>query len=511
MKSWVVRVRNEKGVALPLALFVLVSLSAFVLAFLSMGGMEPQVARNLSDSSQARYAAEAGLEAAFDQLASAPGAGQGSWTNLLQTNIVAGSNPQAAWLTGANGAQVTLPGLAASFGTYTVQIRNDSLAADQALTGVAPELGVTNTDNNGTVIVTAAGTYNGVTRQIQVVMRRLALPPFPAAFSMPGAQVDIGMSNSNATLDGRDYVYQCTAKCTDPDLSKQTWDYVLNTDPKAPMKYGLAVQPGNQQNLSPATTYEANVEAGLGKNISNVWGKSQLGGASAVNGANTVAPDSSLGSLITRPSRDGLDTETTPKALDDFLTNLQKFSGTTVLQSSLSCAQKDGNGVPVGIWMTGDNNNPSKPTLSGCVNQTVDLGDRNNPKLVYFRGDRDPSSSFAGVVTTGQLIKGAGILIVEDGDFRVRSQFDWDGVVIVTGRYVTFYWENSSKGSVNGAAVSNETMWNESGNSMGVGASGTLYDALFDGANATNIRYSQQMLNMVQRSLLFRMSTWREI
>jgi hypothetical protein len=361
------------------------------------------------------------------------------------------------------------------------------------------------------VIVTATGTYNGVNRQIQAAMRRLPLPPFPAAFSMPGAQVDVGLSNSNTKIDGRDYVYQCVSKCTDPDPKKQTWDYVLNSD-QSKMKFGFAVQPGNQQNLSPATTYEANAEAGLGKNISNVRGKSQWGGAGDVNGKDTVAPDSSLGGLITRPSRDGLDTETTPKALDDFLTNLQKFSSTTVLQSSLSCSQPDSvSGKPVGIWMKGNSSDASKPTLSGCVNQTVDLGDRNNPKLVYFRGDRDPTSGFVGVLTDGQPIKGAGILIVEDGDFRIRSQFDWDGIVIVTGRYVTMWWENASKGSVNGAAVSNETMWNEAGNSMGVKGSGTLYDALFDGANSIDLRYSQQMLNIVQRALLFRMTTWREI
>ncbi len=502
MKSWVVRVRNEKGVALPLALFVLVSLSAFVLAFLSMGGMEPQVARNLSDSSQARYAAEAGLEAAFDTLASAPGTGTGSWTNLLQGAAVANSTPAAVWLTpvaSGNPVQQTLPGLAATFGTYTVQIRNDSLATDPALTGVnntiAPaDLGVTNADNNGVVIVTATGTYNGVTRQIQAVMRRVSLPPLPGAFNMPGVQTDTLATNSNFSLDGRDYVYQCTAKCTDPDPSKQTWDYVVNSD-QSKMKFGFAVQPGNQSNLSPTTTYEARAEAGLGSYISNVTGKSQLGGATPVSGANTVAPDASLN----------------PTVMQSFLTQLASFSGTTVLQSSLSCAQKDGSGVPVGIWMTGDSKNPSKPTLSGCVNQTLDLGDRNNPKLVYFKGDLDPSSTFAGVVTTGQPIKGAGILIVEDGDFRVRNQLDWDGIVIVTGRYVTFYWENSSQGSVTGAAVSNETISDEGGNQNNGTYTGTLYDAVWSPANAVKVRNSQQMLNIVQRALLFRMTTWREI
>ena len=497
MKSWAVRVRNEKGVALPLALFVLVSLSAFVLAFLSMGGMEPQVSRNLSDSSQARYAAEAGLEAAFDTLASAPGTGTGSWTNLLQGPAVASTSPAAVWLTpvaGGNAVQQTLPGLTATFGTYTVQVRNDSVATDQSLTGVAPELGVTNADNNGVVIVTATGTYNGVNRQIQAVMRRVSLPPFPGAFNMPGVQTDNLATNGNFTLDGRDYVYQCTAKCTDPDPTKQTWDYVVNND-QSKMKLGFAVQPGNQSNLSPTTTYEARAEAGLGSYISNITGKSQSGGSTPVSGANTVAPDSSLN----------------PTVMQSFLTQLASFSGTTVLQSSLSCAQKDPNGVPVGIWMTGNNSDPSKPTLSGCVNQTLDLGNRNNPKLVYFKGDLDPTSAFAGVVTTGQPIKGAGILIVEDGDFRVRNQFDWEGIVIVTGRYVTFYWENSSKGSVTGAAVSNETISDEGGNQNNGTYSGTYYDAVWSAANLVKIRNSQQMLNIVQRALLFRMTTWREI
>lgn len=499
MKSWVVRVRNEKGVALPLALFVLVSLSALVLAFLSMGGMEPQVSRNLSDSSQARYAAEAGLEAAFDTLASAPGAGTGSWSDLLSKNTVAGSNPAAHWLTAANGAATTLPGLTATSGTYTVQIRNDSLAADQSLTGAAPEVGVTNADNNGAVIVTASGTYNGVTRQIQAVMRRVSLPPLPGAYSMPGVQADLRFDNANHNIDGRDYVYKCTANCTDPDPKKQTWDYVPNAD-QSKMKLGIAVQPGNQANLNPPTTYEQRAEYKLDTppKQANVMGKSQVGGG-FTTGLNTVAAPSDPTEVLN------------PAKMQSFLDQLASFSGTQVIQSTIACAQ-DVSGTPVGLIMEGNAADPSKPTLkNNCgMNQTLDLGDRNNPKLVYFRGELDPTSKFAGLALDGKPIKGAGILVVEDGDFRVWDQFDWDGVVIVTGRYVSSIFEKGGQATINGATVSNETVWDEYGNSLPMSGS-HLWDGVFGSSNITTIRHSQQMLDVVQRALLFRMSTWREI
>ncbi|MGH7362035.1 MAG: hypothetical protein ACREJI_10540, partial [Candidatus Methylomirabilales bacterium] len=61
MKPWAGPIRNQKGVALPLALFALVMLSGLLLAFLSMAGMEPTIAANHTDVTRARYAAEAGI------------------------------------------------------------------------------------------------------------------------------------------------------------------------------------------------------------------------------------------------------------------------------------------------------------------------------------------------------------------------------------------------------------------------------------------------------------------
>jgi len=63
-------VRDETGVALPLALFALVMLSGLLLAFLSMAGMEPVIAQNHASSSKAFYIADAGIEHALDGLQS---------------------------------------------------------------------------------------------------------------------------------------------------------------------------------------------------------------------------------------------------------------------------------------------------------------------------------------------------------------------------------------------------------------------------------------------------------
>jgi hypothetical protein len=147
------------------------------------------------------------------------------------------------------------------------------------------------------------------------------------------------------------------------------------------------------------------------------------------------------------------------------------------------------------------------PTLSnGCgVNQTVDLGTRQAPKLVYFRGELDPTSTFTGLRMLNN-VQGSGILVIEDGDLRTVGNLRWDGIVIVTGRYVSSIFDTGSNTTIIGATVSNETTWNEGGNQNQT----PYYDGWF-GASAVNLRYSQEAIDLVQRKLLFRMSTWREL
>ena len=55
-------VRDERGVALPLAMILLMVLTLLTITFMSLGAVEPQISKNLSDGARARQLAESGLE-----------------------------------------------------------------------------------------------------------------------------------------------------------------------------------------------------------------------------------------------------------------------------------------------------------------------------------------------------------------------------------------------------------------------------------------------------------------
>ena len=61
MKTWRKLLGNERGVALPLAMILLVVLTMLTLTFMSLGSVEPQISRNLSDGARARQLAESGM------------------------------------------------------------------------------------------------------------------------------------------------------------------------------------------------------------------------------------------------------------------------------------------------------------------------------------------------------------------------------------------------------------------------------------------------------------------
>src|SRR3972149_10855771 len=93
MSSRASAVRDERGVALPLALCAPLMLPGLLVAFLTMSGMEPSIAANLTDVVRARYVAEAGVEWAFDQLVL-----NTNWNGVLATNgggVASGPAPPA--------------------------------------------------------------------------------------------------------------------------------------------------------------------------------------------------------------------------------------------------------------------------------------------------------------------------------------------------------------------------------------------------------------------------------
>src|SRR3989338_7110832 len=144
---------SERGVALVLALMILLTLTGLVLAFLSESAIEPQIARNLSDTARARYLAEAGLEVGFNALI-VTNDSNNSWTGLLAT-----ATTSSPWVVLPNMSAAALPGLTSTSGTYTVSVRNDYQASDDALTGTTVDTNVT-TDGNKIVVLRTTGTSN---------------------------------------------------------------------------------------------------------------------------------------------------------------------------------------------------------------------------------------------------------------------------------------------------------------------------------------------------------------
>ena len=490
--------RDQRGVALPLALISLLILTTLVLTVLNLGAVEPQISRNLSDTARARHLAEAGIEWAFDCIAdqdltaflAGPDNVQNTADDQLATNV-ANQNVGAQMsnnLCNTSPAPGALPGLTNAAGTFAVSIRNDSIAAgggyagDQILTGAAVDAGGRFTDTNGIVILTATGTYGTATRQITAVISRNTLA-INAAVTLPGFQADTFIQTvGNQTIDGRDWMRA--------DLNN------LASPTGSTLRFGVATQPGNQANLG--ITYEANAESAFNTvaNQNTVQGKSQVNGA-VTSGLPTIAADNTM----------------TPTTMQNFLNKLGANPATTVIQSSMACP----------LRLTGAVGTPTTPVLSstgaqaGCAGSpplgtNLYLGTPADPKLVYFRGELDTSSNFTGLNITG-TVKGAGILVVEDGDLSVTTSgaglnvsgrnvdFYWDGIVIVTGRYVGTGFRSNSNVEIRGAFVANETIWNE--------ANG--YFEFLTQANTLALRNSSQNINMALRAAYNqRIISWRE-
>lgn len=166
---------GERGVALVLTLMVLLMLTGLALAFLSVSAFEPRISRNLSDAARARYLAEAGIEVGYNTLVAAAGEHK-TWSPLLATVTAAGG----PWVALPSLTRVPLPGLTAVDGTYSVGVRNDSLADDTAITGEATVESDPALDANGVVIMQSTGNFGNTTRTVEVVVKHVA-PPSPGA------------------------------------------------------------------------------------------------------------------------------------------------------------------------------------------------------------------------------------------------------------------------------------------------------------------------------------------
>jgi hypothetical protein len=471
--------RNERGVALPLAMILLMVLTMLTITFMSLGSVEPQISRNLSDGARARQLAESGLEWAMSTQIGSNDLNSGTLLGgTMTTNGACGSGYTCRVLASAQ----TLPGLTAAQGTFGVTLRNDrdTIPGDLALIGTNNTRDSTWTsDVNGIVILTATGSFNGATRSVTAVIQRGNLG-INAALSLPGVQTDTYSNNPPCSdcyaIDGRDW------RMTDSSSPSGT----------AALKYGISTYTGIQANTG--NSYEAQAEAGFNTSAKRDYVQGKNNSGTLTTGLSTIEEDASLN----------------PTVIQSFLSNLAGNPMTQILDSSQACQYSSGSSSkPEGLRMTSTGTPNQVNITNNCtgasqINQTVNLGTATSPAMVYVKGEFDPNSNFIGLAVSGsQPITGHGILVMEEADlsFFQSGQFKWNGIVIVTGRNVGVGFRSGSNTEIRGALIGNETNASEVGG---------YFEFLNQGATA-KIRYGKEGIDLALRGLYnTRVSLYRE-
>ena len=411
MQTMTVRevLRDERGIAVAVGLVALMTLTALVLAFLAVGAWEPQIARNLADGTRARYVAEAGLESAYDTLIA-----NTNWNGML-AGSTCNANDNGSVMGAVN---TTLPGLTAASGTYTVRVRNDCRANDSLITGVTVEGNAT--DANDRVILTAVGTFGNAQRTISVVVLRvpnLLSPNAPphgalnAALSFPGYESDTRFTGNSFTVDGRNHDLNGNLTTGQPLL-------------------GISVGPEDQfvPQGGPVMHHEQSVqEAVSNQQDDNVVGVHQSNAAATAQGNLTIGAASLTSAAVTA-----------------FVNAVKGVADMTINSTHASPASYNNIGN----------------SCAADINSSNCWGTPENPKIVYVKGQMDPTSLFNALAISGNST-GAGILIVEDGDFTMNGNFHWEGPIIVTGGYVGVGIMGGGFQDVLGGLISNETATNE--------------------------------------------------
>jgi Tfp pilus assembly protein PilX len=359
--------RDERGVAVVVGLIALLSLTALVLAFLAMSSFEPQIAANLATGTQARYLAEAGIEAAFDGLA-----GTADWSTALsgatcsQGAIAPGTTQNSA-----------LPGMSSVFGTFTVRVRNDCNAGDDSITGVVLDAGGAATDSNSKLILVSTGTIGSSTKTITVVVQKATLPTINAALAFPGVNADVDFSGSSFTIRGID---------TNTDGSNGSGSPVFG------VSVGVAAN-------------ETTVDTALANNQQNsVTGKSQLDSSTTTTGDNTVAYDTALTSAavtnfvnILKKSADI--TINAPNSSPYSINNIGSSCGSSL--SSSTCWGTDAH--PKIVYVKGNSTGTTSYNALDIAGNSSGSG-----ILIVENGNMDVSGSFnwnGPVIVTGTGVK----------------------------------------------------------------------------------------------------------
>jgi len=193
---------------------------------------------------------------------------------------------------------------------------------------------------------------------------------------------------------------------------------------------GISVGPENQfvSTGGPTMQHATQIQISLTPSQkADINGMNQTNPSTTTTGDNTIAASALTSAAVT-----------------DFVNIIKTYADITINSSSAS---------PVAVSNIGStcDSTPSSNTCWGTVAA---------PKIVYIRGVTDTSSLFNALTVSGTST-GAGVLIVENGDFSINGNFDWQGPIIVTGGYVGVGLMGGGTQNITGGLISNETATNE--------------------------------------------------
>lgn len=209
--------RQEDGIALPLAMIMLLILTLMSLTYMSLGAVEPQISQNLADGKRAFYLAESGIEVGFNMLIG---------KNFNDVTLLGGGlsadpdcNPRGTSCR-VLAKNLPLPGGDVSGGTISITLRNDVgaagcpappavTAADQMRIGcgTTPDTSAT-VDSNNIVFLSAVGRFGSASRMVTAVIQGKPPLAITAALTLQNSPTVFYFLNCGVgcnLIDGRDW------------------------------------------------------------------------------------------------------------------------------------------------------------------------------------------------------------------------------------------------------------------------------------------------------------------
>ncbi len=459
--------RSESGIALLIAIFVLLLISAVAISLVVSAGTESSLAGNYRTTMSVSYAAAAGIEEARGRLL--PG------------------NPAPLALP-LVGAPAYLPA------NQVVYITNPAVGepAGAALMAVYPDTEFDTEFNNGSLAaVAAANAATPLYYDAGLIPAAIVVPP--AVGNVPGPVLP----------PTQNQVYEITALAVLPNGSQKRLQYIV-----APVTFGL--------NFQGALTLGGQVGnfTGANSNPYHINGTDGSGSAPAVPGCAVPNPPSVYSAIAVTP---GLDTgNLTGLTNQTYVTNNlprpANYTGTGGSPSVNPLAQTGSLSTPDSldqliqtIKQNADAVIPNPPNAPNVNNSatTYNFGgpgwpagmSANNPQVVYVDGSFDLGPN-----------TGYGILVVT-GNFHYHGNSGWNGIVLVVGDgTTTFDGQGGGSGEFDGAIFAATTR-DASGNQL------PNYGSVnFDisGGGGNGIYYNSCWINRVQRPPLYQVLSYQE-